>query len=122
MKKETIFRLLVIFILTSLLVYFYPEYDLLTNITVKVLAIISSLYIGVIPSYYENNIFYNFGNITPIIVSPECSGLFIIFVFLFVVWLVPNTTIKTRLYAFLLIPILFFSNVLRLFVAVVLGD
>lgn len=122
MKKNTIFRVLILLILVSLLAYFYPKYDILTNLTIEILVVMSSLYFGIMPSYYENIIFYNFGNITPIIVSPECSGLFIIFVFLFVVWLVPNVSIKNRLYAFMLIPILFFGNILRLFIAIIIGD
>jgi exosortase/archaeosortase family protein len=122
MKKETILRLSIIIFLILLLINFYPEYDLLTNITVKLLAIVSSLYFGFIPIYSKNTIFYNFESITPIVVSPECSGLFVIFVFLFVVWLVPNVSIKNRLYAFGLVPILFFGNILRLFIAIVVGD
>lgn len=122
MNKERILRVSVITTLILLILYFYPKYDILTNLTIKILAISSSLYFGIVPIYYGNTIFLNFGNITPLVVSPECSGIFLIFVFLLVVWFVPNIDIKNRLYAFMLVPIIISSNIIRLLVAIIIGD
>lgn len=121
-KKELWLRMLIITILTSLIIIFYPKYEILTNITVMILSILSGFFIGTTPIFYQNNLILNLDSITPIVVSPECSGLFILIIFLLVIWLVPNISIKSRFFSFLLIPILFFSNIIRLLFAVIIGD
>ncbi len=121
-KKELWIRILIITILISLIIIFYPKYEILTNITVMMLSILSEFFIGTTPIFYQNNLILNLGSITPIVVSPECSGLFILIIFLLVVWLIPNISIKSRFFSFLLIPILFFSNIIRLLFAVIIGD
>jgi exosortase/archaeosortase family protein len=123
MKNEKYLRISVVLSLILLILVFYPKYENLTSNTVKTLAIGSSYIIGVIPSYQQNTIFYNFKDIiTPISVSPECSGLLAMFVFLIVVWLVPDVSIKNRILAFILTPIIYFSNILRLLIAVIIGN
>lgn len=120
--NEKKIRSIVLLILVGYIVTFYPSYKDLTSLTVSSLAIVSSLYIGVIPVHGTNDIFFNFNGITPLIVSPECSGLTVITVFTAIVWLVPGISIKRRIYALLLIPVLFAVNVLRLLMAVIIGD
>lgn len=122
MKNEIYLRVAVITSISWLIVYFSPKYDYLTNYTTKLLAILSYYIIGVVPGYYQNSIIFNFGVLTPMSVSPECSGLIAILVFLMVIWLVPNASLKSRIYAFALVPIIYFSNIFRLLVAVAIGN
>lgn len=123
MKKENIIRGFVLAVMIGIIVYFYPKYDILTNFTVKVVVLLSSLYLGIVPAYYENNIFYNFhGSTTTLTISPECTGLFVILMFLSVVWVVPNVSLKNRIYAFIFAPIIYLSNIIRLLIAVIIGD
>jgi exosortase/archaeosortase family protein len=122
MKKDSAIKISVILTLIVYLVIFYPNYSYLTDNTVKLLAIASSYFVGVTPVYYQNNIFVNFGTITPIIVSPECSAIIAMAVFLIVVCLVPNVSLKSRVYAFTLVPIIYFTNLFRLLLGIVIGN
>lgn len=120
--NEKKIRSIVLLMLAGYIIASYPNYETLTSLTVASLAMVSSLYIGVIPIHESNSIFFNFNGITPLIVSPECSGLTVITVFTAIVWLVPCVSIKRRTYALLLIPVLFAINVSRLLIAVIIGD
>lgn len=121
MKNEAYLRASVILTFILFVIYFYP-YDYLTTYTTRSVAVLSLFFIDVVPSYYQNYIFFNFGTITPVSISPECSGLIAIIVFLFVVWLVPNMSLKNRVYAFALIPVIYFSNIVRILVGIIIAN
>ncbi len=122
MNKELKYRKSVIAILIFTLLCFYPTYDILIRYVIKSVVFLCSLYFQIEPVYYNNMIFLNLGTITMMTISPECSGLFLIFIFLFVVWIIPNVSIKHRLLGSSLSSIIFLGNVFRLFIDIIIGD
>jgi exosortase/archaeosortase family protein len=117
--NEKYVRTSAIMLIISTIIWFYPRYDMLTSTTVKSVAVLSTYIIGVVPAYSNNTIMYNFGGMT---VSPECSGVIMMFVFLIVVWFIPNLSLITRIGGIILVPILYVTNILRLLIAVEIGN
>ncbi len=122
MSKDLAIRTLVIMSTVAYLIAFYPGYESVTNMTAKLLSVVSSWYLGVAPAYFNDYVIFNFKEITPLKLSPECSGLTVITIFIIVVWLIPNVSLRSRIGAFVFIPILYFANIIRLLMAVIIGD
>ncbi len=121
-SKDLAIRTLVIMSTVAYLIAFYPGYESVTNMTAKLLSVVSSWYLGVAPAYFNDYVIFNFKEITPLKLSPECSGLTVITIFVIVVWLIPNVSLRSRIGAFVFIPILYFANIIRLLMAVIIGD
>jgi len=122
MKNELKCRMSVITILIIALLYFYPKYDILVEYITQSVVFLYSLYFKIEPVYYGNTIFLNFDTIILLTVSPECSGLIVIFIFLFVVWMIPKVSIQHRLIGSLLIIVILLGNVFRLFIDILVGN
>lgn len=122
MNKDLVIRTSIIASTVAYLIAFYPGYENITNTTAKLLSVVSSWYLGVAPAYFSDYVIFNFKEITPLKLSPECSGLTVITIFIIVIWLIQNVSLRSRIEAFIFVPILYFANVIRLLMAVIIGD
>lgn len=121
-NKDLAIRISVIASIVAYMIAFYPGYEGITNTTARLLSVVSSWYLGVVPAYFNDYVIFNFKEITPLKLSPECSGLTVVIIFIIVVWLIPNVRLKNRIYALVFVPILYFANIIRLLMAVIIGD
>lgn len=122
-KRDGYIRIMVLISIAMFLILSYPDFEPIPRITAKAAAIIMTLYFGTTPIAHENHIFLDINNmIYPMIVSPECSGITVIALFIIVIFLIPNINLKHRFYSFLLAIPLYFANVLRIVSSVIVGD
>lgn len=122
-KKTDYIRLMVLIGTTIFLILSYPDFEPIPEITAEAAAIVMTIYFGVTPIVYENNIFLDMHNmIYPMTVSPECSGITVVILFIIVIFLIPGISLKHRLYSFFFIIPLYLANVLRIVSSVIIGD
>lgn len=122
-KKADYIRLIVLVGIATFLILSYPDFEPIPNITAKAAAIVMTFYFGVTPVVYENHILLDMHSmIYPMTVSPECSGVTVVALFIIVIFLIPDINIKHRLYSFFFIIPLYLANVLRIVSSVIVGD
>lgn len=123
MKKADYVRLIVLIGIVAFLILSYPSFEPMPEITAEAAAIVMTIYFGITPIVHENHIFLDMHNmIYPMTVSPECSGVTIVVLFIIVIFLIPGISLKHRLYSFFFIIPLYLANVLRIVSSVIVGD
>jgi len=118
-NKSNIWRAVILISIILYLISAYPEYRLLPELSAKATIFFLNLF-GVESVIQGGHIFVE--SITePIWISIECSGLFLILIFIIIMQLGPEISFSHRILSLALIPFLFFGNVLRLFFGIILG-
>ena len=122
-KKTDCIRLIVLVGIVTFLILSYPGFEPIPEITAGAAAIVMTIYFGVTPTVYENHIFLDMhNNIYPMTVSPECSGIIVVALFIIVIFLIPDISLKHRFYSFFFAIPLYLANVLRIVSSVIVGD
>ena len=57
----------------------------------------------------------------PLAISGECAGVIVVLVFILVIFLSPYFTLAQKFASFIFLPIILFGNVLRIFIAILIG-
>jgi exosortase/archaeosortase family protein len=123
MKLDKIVRICILISLVYILTYQFPGYETFTTSSTAILAYIIGLYTGVTPVHYDNIILLHIDNeLISLIVSSECSGLITLVLFIITIFMLPNIEMKHRLYSFIFLPILYFANISRILLEVIIGD
>lgn len=100
----------------------YISYEFLPKLTVAILSNLINLIFGYYPVYTDNTLLLSIKNvITPINISPECSGISLIIISVILVFLLPNIKFKDRLKSIFLIPIIYILNIFRLMLSLIVG-
>ena len=122
MKKDNVIILTVIVLMCLYLLLQYPEYKPLPEITAKGVSYILSPIFGFQPLNYNNIILLNLENrIITLTVSPECSGILVISIFIFVIFITPKIKLKHKFLSLLFVPLIIFLNIIRIALGVVVG-
>jgi exosortase/archaeosortase family protein len=117
-KPDTAYRLTALLLIAVYLATAYPHFSPIPEITAKVTAGAISL-LGYNVTNYKNILIIDFFN--PVKISSECSGVILALAFILTIQLVPHIPIPARLTSLLLIPFVFFGNILRIILAVIIG-
>lgn len=108
-------RCIVIGLVLGIIVIGYPGYEPVPQITAKLTAYILGCFIGAAPAVHGNIVFLKINNdITALDISPECSALVAMLVFISVMFITPGIKLKHRLYSLLLVPVLYAVNLFRI--------
>ena len=122
-KNTDYIRLIVLIGITAFLILSYPSFEPIPEITAESAAIVMTIYFGITPTVYQNHIFLDMHNmIYPMTVSPECSGITVVALFIIVIFLIPGISLKHRFYSFFFTVPLYLANVLRIVSSVIVGD
>lgn len=121
MNKNIAVRGGVLFILFSWLIYAYPNFYPIPEVTAKLVGFfLKFISIGSV-SHGKYLIVDFIGTNRIFELSAECSGIVIFSIFLFGVFIVPGYSFPHRLITVGFIPILFFGNAVRILLSVVLA-
>lgn len=122
-NKDTIIRG---FVLSAIVIYIiaaYPKYDPFPNLTGTLMSWILSFYLDDIPMAFRNYILVRQDDVRyGLLISPECSGLLVMLVFIIVVFMTPGLKLRHRFYSIFFIPILFIANSIRVATGVIFAD
>jgi exosortase/archaeosortase family protein len=122
MKKDNIIILTVILLICLYLLLKYPEYKPLPEITAKGVSYILGPFFGFQPLTYNNIILLNLENrFITLTISPECSGILIISIFIFVIFITPKLKLKHKFLSLLFVPLIILLNIIRIALGVVVG-
>lgn len=122
-RNDIIIRTLVISVMIIYLLINYPDFTIFTNAVTGSAALALSIYYGIVPAYYENYIFINMHDGLKIInISSECSGIILLLVFAFVVFIMPHIRLRHRFCALMFLPIIYIANVFRIVSGIIVGD
>ena len=120
-NKDSIIRGTVMFTIVGYVIITYPGYEPFTTIAASLMTWMLSLYFESW-SYGNHMVFTDSGKYYGFITSPECSGVLVMLVFLFVVFMTPNIKLKHRFYSIAFLPILFILNSIRVLFGIMLAD
>lgn len=120
-NKDTIVRATVMLSITGYVVVTYPSYEPFTTIAASLMTWMLSLYFDAW-SYGNHMVFFDSGKYYGFVTSPECSGVLVMLVFLFVVFMTPNIKLQHRFYSMVFLPILFILNSVRVLFGIILAD
>lgn len=119
---DKIVRLAVLCFLLGIFIIGYPNYFPIPQITALLTAKILGCFIGASPIVSQNSVLLSINNdIVSLDISPECSALIAMLLFISVMFITPGIKLKHRLYSLLFIPILYFVNLLRITFEVFVG-
>lgn len=120
-KWDRILIVVVLISLASFLLFSYPIYYPLPQITATTSSFILNN-IGIDSAYDNTYVVASFKDYDRIFeLSRECSGIILFSMFLLGIFIVPGFNVKHRLLALLFIPLLFIGNVLRIVLGIVIG-
>lgn len=121
--KNNIIRISILALLVIYIIAEYPHYTSIVNLTMLGVVTIMGLYYGVKPAYIDNNLLFKIDDGMHVAhISPECSGVTVMALFLIVIFLVPDVDLRYRFFGLLLLPILFLANTLRIVFDVILSN
>jgi len=118
-NKSKVWRTLIILSLILYLVFAYPTYRFLPELSAD--ATVSLLNFFGVDSIIQGGYMFVDSLSEPIWISIECSGLFLILIFIIIMQLGPEVSFSHRIFSLALIPFLFLGNILRLFFEVLVG-
>ncbi len=102
-------------------IFSYPGFYPIPQLTTKVVSVALS-YTGIETLSHNEYLIANLGGHNQIFhLSIECAGLILYAVFIFTMLLVPGYSLRARILAFALLPLLFLVNCLRLYLSVVIA-
>lgn len=111
----------ILFLLAFYAIWFYPNYYPFPQIASQSVGFILGL-AGVDAVAIGSQMVVNFDNVTrTVAVSADCSGFLIMMVFLLTIFVSPGFGRRQKLTAFLIVPIIMAGNILRIFIAIILG-
>lgn len=120
---DKVIRLVVLCLLLGILIIGYPDYFPIPQITALLIAKILGCFIGASPIVSQNSVLLSINNeIVSMDISPECSALIAMLLFIFVMFITPGIKLKHRLYSLLFIPILYVANLFRITSEVFIGS
>jgi|GEM_PF-1438997 len=116
-------RFSVLFMVLSITVIGYPDYAPIPQITALLIAKILSYFLGAVPVVYGNSVLLRIDNeIISMDISPECSALIAMLLFIFVIFITPGIKLQHRLYSLLFILVLYIVNLFRIISEVLIGS
>lgn len=112
---------LVLASLIAYTVFTYPAFPPLPRLTRLVVGGLLNQ-VGIQAAQFKTQLVVDFGRSSQAVaISADCSGAIILLVFLFVIFISPYFTIAQKFLSFWLIPLVWAGNVVRIFLAVLLG-
>lgn len=123
LNTNTIIRGAVLLVIVIYLITAYPAFEPFPALTAVLVSETILLYTGVMPVVYDNYIFMNlYDQIYIIDVSQECSGVGILAVFAFVIFITPGIKLHHQLLSLGFLPILYIANVFRIVSSIIVGQ
>ena len=121
MKLENILRFSIVGLFLLWVILTFPDYTPLPYLTSFFVVKFANVF-GMTAIEYGRYMIIDLNGINNIFhLSGECAGLLLYAVFVAGTFLIPKFKTKERLVALLFIPVLFFANVLRIFLSVYLA-
>lgn len=122
-NMDKVIRFIVLCLVFGIFIIGYPNYFPIPQITALLIAKILGCFIGAAPIVSKNSIFLNINNeIVSMDISPECSALIAMLLFIFVMFITPGIKLKHRLYSLIFIPILYAVNLFRIVSEIFVGS
>lgn len=116
-------RLAVLCLVLAIFIIGYPNYFPIPQITALLIAKILGCFIGASPIASQNSVLLSINNeIVSMDISPECSALIAMLLFIFVMFITPGIKLQHRLYSLLFIPVLYAVNLFRIVSEVFVGS
>lgn len=101
----------------------YPNYDPLPNLTAYFVSVVLGVFIGTAPVVIGNDVLLHVdGQFMTLSVSPECTGLISMLLFIVVIFITPGINFRHKFYSIAFVPILFAVNLLRIVFEVYIGE
>lgn len=120
-KWDRIILLVVFLCIGIFLIFGYPSYSPLPELTATSTAWMLSG-IGIDSIADGNHLVVSYLDYDrPFELSPECGGIILFSMFIIGIFLIPGFDIKHKLSALLFVPILFFGNIIRIVLGIVVG-
>jgi exosortase/archaeosortase family protein len=120
---DKVIRLAVLCLVLGVFIIGYPNYFPIPQVTALLIAKILGCFIGASPIVSQNSVLLSINNeVVSMDVSPECSALIAMLLFIFVMFITPGIKVQHRLYSLLFIPILYAVNLLRIISEVFVGS
>ena len=122
MNKSNILRFGILIVLIIWLIISYPTFSPIPETTSMIsTSILNKLNIETIN--YGKYMVVDFNGINRIFeLSAECSGIVLFSVFLFIIFLIPKLSLKSRLLSLFMIPIIFITNLIRILSSVIIAN
>lgn len=111
----------ILLLITFYGIWYYPGYYPFPQLTSQAVGFVLR-FVGVDAVALGSQMVLNFDNVTrTVAVSADCSGFLIMMVFLLTIFISPGFGRRQKLTAFIVVPIILAGNIMRIFIAIMLG-
>lgn len=115
-------RIVIIVTILSFTILMYFKSIFLSEIATQYVATVLNYFIGIVPVTAGNILFLNMNDqIVPILISFDCTGFMFISIFILIMFMMPEISLKHRIISLLLLPLIYLANVARIVFGIILG-